>query len=269
MMNAEESTQTLPLPATSPFREAMDTIKSDVLMCSICLESVTDDPICMTCKAQHTFYFQCMFDYYFNRRGNIDCISCPTCRHGNGSFIVMKRLRSVMNVLTSAGEGSSHGSRASNDGAEHEDDSPVVSDCYYEAVPLMQKRFPDSCVVTNKQVAIFANNAALIRTLLERTRGPRRRAGPARPCVGADLAQRRRVLPPAGASSHRDGLPPCAALSGDFGLPVAPKKRHGSVRSRALSLGRRSRGGSGRKRLVAGLDDRVRGEPVDARRRRR
>lgn len=136
----------------------MDVV-SDLMMCAVCYENAATDPVSMTCKAQHVFCFECIFNYFRSRAISLGSLSCPSCRHGNGSFLVMKRLKDLYHASQSGG------TAAMSDA--------VNSSQYYDSLEILKNRFPrrfryatDSCVVSAAQMSVFVQNYTVLQELL-------------------------------------------------------------------------------------------------------
>lgn len=148
---------------------ALDEAAQQVLECCVCLEPAVEDPVCMTCKAQHVLHFQCLFDFYDKRSDPSSPVSCPLCRHGNGSFIVLKRLKQLLGVLKPAW--AAYPKEGDNDSPE---ETPPSSQLYYHSLRYLGIRFPrtyrlatDSCVIDVIQMSIFVNNFDVLLRVLE------------------------------------------------------------------------------------------------------
>lgn len=150
--------------------ETRDSLKDGLLLCYICQSPAISDPVSMTCKSQHVFCFTCIFDYY-SRCSNQGNLCCPNCRHGNGSFLVMSRLKRVCNLVL---EGEEDETSSSNSGSSER--TIQTSDEYYTFLPDLARRFPrrfrhsaESCVITTSQMLLFINNYNLLKLLRERS----------------------------------------------------------------------------------------------------
>ncbi len=131
-------------------------VRDETLLCNTCLGSAKADPVTMTCKKQHVFCFSCVFEYYKLRQIDVDILSCPTCREGNGSFIVQHMVRELGKELETLVD-----EETANQNAGCTDKK---SDDFYMAVPDMKRRFPKmfekdpGCIILVEQFAIYVNN---------------------------------------------------------------------------------------------------------------
>lgn len=137
--------------------------------CGVCYGDAAIDPVSMTCKAQHLYCFPCVFQYYKCKVGNLDTISCPHCRHGNGSLIVHRKMAKALKPLDSVCRSPCSSKTHEND---EEEQSKPASDDYFAALPDLTRRFPrtfryslDSCIITTDQMMYFVNNYEALRNL--------------------------------------------------------------------------------------------------------
>lgn len=142
-----------------------ETLREDILLCYICQSSAEDDPVSMTCKSQHVFCFSCIYDYYSNCQ-NENVLSCPNCRFGNGSFLIMSRLKRACDVML----------KDEPKEEEEENEREIASSKqFFLALPDLKRRFPrkfrhsmESCVVTTQQMMLFVKNHELLNRLRNR-----------------------------------------------------------------------------------------------------
>lgn len=145
------------------------------LECGVCYLDASKDPVSMTCRAQHIYCFSCMFQYFKCKVGNMDTISCPHCRHGNGCLIVHGKMASVMSPLGYF----NMVKPSSSDTMEPKDNESVNkvipnSNEYFMSLPDLSRRFPrtfrlseNSCVITTEQMLYFVNNHTILKALRE------------------------------------------------------------------------------------------------------
>ena len=172
--------------------ELTSNIRESLFLCYICQESAEHDPVSMTCKAQHVFCFKCIFDFYKNHSENVS-LCCPTCRHGNGSFLVMSRLKQfgrtvlketdhLRRVLRSESKHQRHsedesssvgGATPTSRNTFGSEEPHVHSSDFYVAIPDLQRKFPfkfkqstQSCLITTRQMLLFVHNRELLALLL-------------------------------------------------------------------------------------------------------
>jgi hypothetical protein len=134
------------------FKKACVEYTRDVLECTIC-QNVVNDAVQLTCRGQHVFCFGCMADFFKAR--NLSLISCPSCRHGDGSLVMAKHVDTIVEMI--------YGNR--------EIEGLVLMD-YTMFLPLLRRRFPrqfhdseGSGVILAEQMALFVHNVDHMRAL--------------------------------------------------------------------------------------------------------
>ena len=142
--------------------ESAASVMDDMMLCAVCYEVAASDPVSMTCKAQHVFCFECIFSYFKSRAVSLESLSCPSCRHGNGSFLVMKRLKDLYKTARP---------RAVEENTM--ESAQPHSSQYFDSLIVLKNRFPrrfrhatDSCVVSASQMSLFVQNYDVLRELL-------------------------------------------------------------------------------------------------------
>jgi hypothetical protein len=140
--------------------------REELLKCQICLEDASADPVSMTCTHQHVSCFSCMLNLYRARARTHAPVCCPSCRQGGGGFIVMSRLRRLMEAVGPARP-------ADGDAA-----AGHSSAGYFACMDAMAGRFPrtfryarTSCIVSPQQMAIYVNNLESLRVCVLEGRG--------------------------------------------------------------------------------------------------
>lgn len=136
-----------------------------LLECGICFSSAAADPVTMTCRAQHVFCFDCMFQYYRQNACTLNSLCCPSCRHEKGSLIVMKRIRDLSEAQQTTQESAKQ---------EMQFMTGVQTKEYYDALPLLQTRFKNqfknatnSSIIKVHQMSVFVQNYESLKRLRE------------------------------------------------------------------------------------------------------
>lgn len=137
----------------------------DLMECAICHETASRDPVSMGCNAQHVYCFGCVFQYFKSMNGAP--VSCPQCRGGDGTFVVMSRLKKLMDACHPPG---GNGDQRLYDGEFT--DIPTSGD-YFVSAQYLREMFPqrfsgaeETCIVTPMQMRYFVQNFNTLRRLL-------------------------------------------------------------------------------------------------------
>lgn len=137
----------------------------DVMECAICHDTAASDPVAMECKAQHVYCFGCVFQYFKSMRGNP--VSCPQCRQGNGTFVIMSRLKKVMDLCCPV---NSQGDRRLS--SEEFQDVPTSLE-YFNSIEYLSEMFPQRfresggvSIVNPMQMRYFVQNFDSLKRLL-------------------------------------------------------------------------------------------------------